>query len=117
RKSRTRYPPQKIPRSSTWSVQPDGHKTLAALHQDDAVLFQKLGQLIQVRYLKGDGAAVPVDAEKDHGANVVGFLANLHDLFRAVAHQDGQAGNAVQQIGLVETREVVRSVLQSDDRE
>src|SRR5699024_700138 len=39
RKSRTKCPPRKIPRSSTWSVQPDGDKALTTLHQDDAVFF------------------------------------------------------------------------------
>ena len=32
RKSQTMCPPQKMPVLSTWSVQPDGDKALAALH-------------------------------------------------------------------------------------
>ena len=108
RKSQTMCPPQKMPVLSTWSVQPDGDKALAALHQDDAVLFQELGQLIQVRHLKGDGAAVPIDAEKDHGADEIGFLSDVDDLFRAVTHQDGQARDTIQQIGLVEAGQIVR---------
>ena len=52
-----------MPVLSTWSVQLDGHEALDTLHQDDAVLFQKLGQLIQVRYLKGHGVANVVDSD------------------------------------------------------
>ena len=80
------------------SVQPNGGQDGAVRHHHEAVLVQKLGQQVEIVHRDRHRVPIPVDAEEDHGPGQVGLIIDIQHLRRAVAHQDGQAGNAVADI-------------------